>query len=153
MSSTVSISPPEFRNKYPHGVDDKRRLQIPARWRPSDPEMEFTVIVWDKGKANCHLLVLTPHLDKKMTDQVNQLPFGDPKAVRLRRLLGSYSDKLKLDKSGRMMIPEDFAREAGIEKEAKLVGNLDRFEIWDPKRFKDVSEADDADLDSLYQMI
>jgi DNA-binding transcriptional regulator/RsmH inhibitor MraZ len=31
---------------------------------------------------------------------------------------------------------------AGIKKEAVLVGLLDRFEIWNPKRYEAVAESD-----------
>ena len=54
------ISPTIFYNSlYRHGVDDKRRVQIPAKWRPGKPEA-FTLILWPKGSAadSCLLVSL-----------------------------------------------------------------------------------------------
>jgi len=49
---------------------------------------------------------------------------------------------LTLDKAGRICLPEEMARAAGIKEEAMLVGLLDRFEIWNPTRYESVKVAD-----------
>jgi len=40
-----------------------------------------------------------------------------------------------LDKGGRICLPEAMAKAAVIDKEAMLVGLVDRFEIWNPERY------------------
>ena len=47
-----------------------------------------------------------------------------------------------MDKGGRICLPEEMARAAGIKDEAVLVGLLDRFEIWNPARYENVKAAD-----------
>ena len=49
---------------------------------------------------------------------------------------------MTLDKGGRICLPEEMARAAGIDHEAVLVGLLDRFEIWNPERYKKVRSSD-----------
>ena len=60
----------------------------------------------------------------------------------LKRFIGSGSEQVALDKTGRICLPEEMAREAGITEEAVLVGLLDRFEIWSPERYEKVRAAD-----------
>ncbi len=49
---------------------------------------------------------------------------------------------LTFDKAGRICLPDEMARAAGIKDEAVLVGLLDRFEIWNPSRYETVKAAD-----------
>ena len=49
-----------------------------------------------------------------------------------------------MDKAGRICLPDEMARGAGIKDEAVLVGLLDRFEIWNPERYEKVKAADAA---------
>ena len=70
------------------------------------------------------------------------MPNTDPNKVVLKRFIGSGSVQVTLDKAGRICLPEKMAREAGIGEEAVLVGLLDRFEIWSPKRYTNVKAAD-----------
>jgi MraZ protein len=49
-----------------------------------------------------------------------------------------------MDKAGRVVLPENLATAAGIEKEAVLVGMWERFEIWSPERFNQSAAQEDA---------
>jgi MraZ protein len=60
----------------------------------------------------------------------------------LKRFIGSESVQVTLDKVGRICLPEEMARAAGVKDEAVLVGLLDRFEIWNPARYENVKAAD-----------
>ena len=55
------------------------------------------------------------------------------------------AQELTPDPQGRIRIPQALMREAGLQKDVMLVGMLNKFEIWDQKRFdalqlEDVSE-------------
>ena len=73
---------------------------------------------------------------------IDAMPNSDPSKVVLKRRIGSGSTQVTLDKSGRICIPDDMARQADIKDEVLLVGLLDRFEIWNPQRYDDVKAAD-----------
>lgn len=143
-----------YNSEYRHGVDDKRRLQIPAKWRPADLAMEFTLILWPNaatGKA--YVLALPPEPMKALATKLKEMPYSDPKAESLRRLLGKNSDQVTLDKSGRICLPDTMAKAAGIEKDAVLVGSWDRFEIWNPERYAAASVVDDALASEAFKLI
>src|SRR5437899_3647770 len=134
MPSEEPSEPVYYTSSYRHGVDGKRRVQIPAKWRPAQPEV-LTLVLWPKGTMpEACLLVLPPKEWQDLVQKLKAMPFADPKAEALRRLLGRKSDRVTLDKGGRICLPEGMAKAAAIEKEAVLVGLLDRFKIWNPER-------------------
>jgi MraZ protein len=154
MSASVSSEVIFYNSLYRHGVDDKRRVQIPAKWRPSDANVEFTLILWPKGTLqDACLLVLPPAEWLDLVQKLKALPFADPKAEVLRRIIGRKSDRVALDKGGRICLPEAMAKAAGIDKEAVLLGLVDRFEIWNPERFESVSAVDEHLSPEVFQQI
>lgn len=131
-----------YNSLYEHGVDEKRRVQIPAKWRPADPKIEFTLILWPKAKEGPCLRALPPKEMAELMSEIDAMPNGDPNKGVLKRFIGVESIQVAVDKSGRICLPENMAKAAGIEDEAMLVGLLDRFEIWNPKRFAAVKASD-----------
>ena len=77
----------------------------------------------------------------------------DPNKVLLKRFIGSESVQVGLDKAGRICLPEEMAAKAGIKKDAVLVGLLDRFEIWNPKRYETVAESDRVMAAEAFRMM
>ena len=143
-----------YHSLFRHGVDEKRRVQIPAKWRPTKPDVEFTLILWPNGsQPDASLLVLPPAEMQSLAEKVKAMPFADPKASALRRLLGSKSASVTLDKSGRICLPDAMAKSVGIEKEAVLVGLVDRFEIWNPKHYEAASPVDAVLLPEAFKLI
>ena len=160
MTTTSNNEVILYQSIYHHGIDDKRRVQIPAKWRPSSDDVEFMLILWPQGTlADVNLMVLPPARAAALLAKIQEMPTGDPAAMSLRRLLGSKSDSVKMDKAGRIMIPEVMAKKAGLDKEtgldreAVLVGLVDRFEIWNPDRYQKISQTDEALLSEAFKLI
>src|SRR5216684_6567598 len=103
MDANETIAPTYYNSLYRHGIDEKRRVQIPAKWRPSQPDVEFTLILWPNGaQSEACLLVLPPAEMSALADKIRAMPYADPKAAALRRVLGSKSATVTLDKAGRI---------------------------------------------------
>jgi MraZ protein len=141
----MSVAPTYYNSTFKHGVDEKRRLQIPAKWRPEEDSVQLTMIVWPKHQAGTCLRVLPPDKMAKLAADIDGRPNSDPTKVVLKRLVGSKSVQVTLDKAGRICVPDEMAGAAGIKDEAMLVGMIDQFEIWNPARYEQV-EAMDAVL-------
>lgn len=130
-----------FTGTFEHGVDDKRRVQIPSRWRPPEAGFEFTLIQRPKGLNNAvYLVALTPaQLDEAMAkvdrmEEAKEISADD--ASTLRRGTFGQALSVKLDSAGRICLPEALATSAGLTDQAVLVGTGKRFEIWSPDRLK-----------------
>lgn len=142
MEPSETIGPRYYNSSYRHGVDEKRRLQIPAKWRPSEAGVELTLVLWPSAKEGPCLRVLPPAQMAALMRDIDAMPNSDPNKVVLKRFIGSESDQVALDRSGRICLPEGMAKAAGISDEAVLVGLLDRFEIWNPERYEKVKLSD-----------
>lgn len=143
-----------YNSLYRQRLDDKRRLQIPAKWRPGTEDFEFTLFIWPYSPIQKpYLLVLPPQPLKELVDKFRTMAYSDAKADSLRRLLGKNSEQVTVDKGGRVCLPEHMIAAAGIDKDVVLVGSWDRFEIWSPDRYDAVSTIDDALSQEAFKLI
>jgi len=142
MAGIKDIEPTYYNSRFRHGVDEKRRVQIPAKWRPRRAAAELTLILWPREGVGSCVRVLPPMQMAKLMQAIDEMPNSDPKKVVLKRIIGSDSAQASVDKAGRICLPDEMARSAGIKHDAVLVGLLDRFEIWNPERYEKVQAAD-----------
>lgn len=153
MEPNDSIEPVYYNSLYRHGVDEKRRVQIPAKWRPTKPGVEFTLVLWPKAKEGPCLRVLPPQQMASLMRDIDAMPNNDPNKVVLKRFIGSESVQAPLDKAGRICLPEEMASAAQIADQAVLVGLLDRFEIWNPERYDRVKASDAVMAQEAFKMM
>ncbi len=142
MEPRKTVERTYYNSFYEHGVDEKRRVQVPAKWRPAKSGVELTVVVWPQSKEGPCLRVLPPEQMAKLMQEIDAMPSSNPNKVSLKRFIGGESVQVTLDTVGRICLPEQMARVAGITDKAVLVGLLDRFEIWSPERSARVKAAD-----------
>src|SRR4051794_20638158 len=95
-----------YNSVHEHGVDEKRRVAIPSKWRPAKEGLQFTLVVWPSGNEGCCLRVLPPKQMKQLMSDLEAMPNSDPKKVVLKRFIGSESEQVTLDKNGSVCIPE-----------------------------------------------
>jgi MraZ protein len=148
-----SVGRKYYNSLYRHGVDEKRRVQIPAKWRPTKAEVELTLILWPKSKEGPCLRVLPPQQMAALMEDIDAMPNSDPGKVVLKRFIGSESVQAPLDKTGRICLPEEMAKAAGITDQVVLVGLLDRFEIWNPERYEKVRSSDAVMAAEAFKMM
>src|SRR6185436_4066272 len=139
MSEPVSPMP-GFHGRFRHGIDSSRRVMIPAKWRPKE-KVDFRVLLWPIRSPK-FLLVLPPKRWQVMLDKLKAKSLTDSKVAALERFIGENSVLLELDRVGRFMLPQELAEAAGLTAEAQFVGRLDKFEIWDPDRYKAQADED-----------
>ncbi len=130
-----------YSSTFTHGVDEKRRVQIPAKWRPAKP-VDFTLILWPKSLHGMCLRVLPQREMVRLLKEIEDMPSSDPNKLTLKRFIGGESVQVSLDKGGRICLPEDMAKAADIKDQATLVGLLNQFEIWNPERYLKVKASD-----------
>src|SRR5882762_3671923 len=153
MESNENIGRTYFNSTYTHGVDEKRRVAIPAKWRPATPGTDLTLVVWPKAKEGPCLRVLPPDKMADLMRDIDAMPSSDPNKGVLKRVIGSKSVQVTLDSVGRICLPEEMAKAAGITKDAVLVGLLDRFEIWSPERFEKVTVSEEIMAQEAFKMM
>ena len=142
MTPNETSAPICYNSVYRHGVDEKRRIQVPAKWRPDGDKVEFTLVIWPKEKAGVCLRVLPPEKMQQTMKELDAMPNSDPNKGILKRFIGNNSEQVTLDKAGRICLPEKMTTAAGVKGEAVLAGSLDKFEVWSPDRYRQVETSD-----------
>ncbi len=140
MSATQDQPTTVYSGRFHHGIDGSRRVMVPSKWRE---KIELSVILWPLRERQ-FLLVLPPTRLNLLLDKLNEMSLSDDDVAAVERVIGGNSAQIKLDKVGRLCLPEELAAEAGLRKEALFVGRLNKFEIWEPGRFKENNKGDEA---------
>jgi MraZ protein len=153
MSDAKHNEPTYYNSRFRHGVDEKRRVQIPAKWLPHKAGVELTLVLWPRNEIGPCIRVLPPVQMAKLVQSIDEMPNTDPRKVVLKRIIGSGSAQAGVDKTGRICLPDDMAREAGLKNEVILVGLLDRFEIWNLERYEKVQAADAALAQEAFKLM
>lgn len=142
--SNADSKVPYFHGEFRHGIDESRRVMLPARWRPADKSVVFRVIPWPVNVEDC-LLVLPPERWDVMMQKLKTSRMQDRRVAALERVIGGSSAALTVDGVWRLALTENLMKSAGLDREAVFVGRLDKFEIWSPARHK-VSTTQDKIL-------
>src|SRR5438105_4278767 len=91
MSVNTSNEAVRYFSRYTHGVDEKRRVQIPAKWRPDPQDMEWALILWENNAhAGACLRVYPP----KQMDALIQKIEGMSHRIQLPSLSAEISQKI-----------------------------------------------------------
>ena len=119
---------PAFEGTALVSLDAKGRFAVPALFRDAlqNDEASPTEIVLTRHPDGC--LVVYPRsvwLEKRA--QLAALPFSARAFVRL--VLGS-ARTVTLDAAGRLLVPADLRKLAGIERSAALIGLGAHLELW-----------------------
>lgn len=120
-------------------LDAKGRLAIPTRHRARLIEQGAgqLIVTVDSG----HLLLLYPLPEWiKVEHKLNALPTTNPRARQLQRLLVGHATEVELDGAGRVLLPPALREFAALDKRVALVGQGNKFELWDQTRFDEARE-------------
>jgi len=133
-------------------------LSIPAVYRQrlleaSDGRMVLTV---DRDRC---LLLYPLNTWEDIERKLIQLSSTHKRARALKRLLLGHAEECCLDAGGRILLPEPLREFASLEKRVVLLGQGNKFEIWNEQGWQDwrdsvLADGDDdgdpmPDLDSL----
>lgn len=111
-------------------LDEKYRLTVPARYRDDLGEGAYILQGFDRN-----LWVLTPQIFEAMAQRVNHTSVTEGDSRLLRRMFFSTAERVALDKSGRILIPEFLRNHAGLQSEVWVIGSGAYFEIWSPSEW------------------
>lgn len=129
-----------FMGEYYHSLDAKGRLIIPAKLRDKLGD-EFVVT---RGFDGSCLSIYPLEEWGKLEEKLKMIPKNDKAGRVVIRHLTAGATMCEVDKQGRILIPQVLREHAHLEKEAVLVGMLERVEIWDKQSYEDNS-ADNID--------
>ncbi len=140
-------------------LDAKGRLSMPARYRQQVLDAAEGQLILTVDRDRCLLLYPLP-VWEEVEQKLLQLSSVNVRARALKRLLLGHAEECGMDASGRILLPAPLREFAHLDKRVVLVGQGNKFEIWNEQAWQDWREAllssqenDDSeslpDLDSL----
>lgn len=121
--------------KYEQNIDPKGRVNIPSKFRPVLGE-NFIVAFGAVFDENCVNVYPMEEWDAFM-ERVASVDAED--RAMLMRYIQGHSSECALDSQGRVVIPPDIRRDAGLSKEIVVVGEHKKVEIWSLDKWTDYS--------------
>jgi MraZ protein len=121
-----------FKGSYTYAVDDKGRVNLPAKLRKYvSPEANETFVI-TRGFEKC-LFVYPIDEWNKLEQNLRNLSSYDPRHRQFIRALLELASESQLDGQARLSIPQELREYASIRGEVRIIGTLDKIELWDPK--------------------
>lgn len=126
----------KFRGINAVNIDTKGRMAIPSRYRERlSSEVEGKLIVTIDTEQHC-LLLYPQDVWEKIEEKIANLPSFQPATRRIQRLLIGHATEVAIDSHGRILLPPLLREYAHINKKVTLIGQGNKFEIWDEENWQ-----------------
>lgn len=129
-----------FQGRFEHNLDDKGRLALPSAFRKklnlqqedqNDTACSIVVTISDR----CLAAYPIDEWEQKLA-QIGKFNQFDPKVMAFKRIFVGCAQECAVDKAGRILLPIDLRRDAGIERECLVIGQIEKFEIWSTEQWQ-----------------
>lgn len=132
-----------------YAIDHKGRISIPAGMRRAGAARKgLTSFLLVAGFDGC-LALYTEEQWSHVEERLKQLPLGGSKGRAFTRALLMDATRVTVDAQGRITIPPALMSRAALGKEAVLLGQVGRIEIWNAERLAAVLEEGRGQFEAL----
>ncbi len=115
-------------------------MTMPARYRDGVQEACDGQMVVTVDRDHCLLLYPLPeweNIERKLV----RLPSLNKQARRLQRLLIGHATEVEMDGQGRILMPPPLREFADLDKRIVLIGQGNKFELWNEQRWNERRDA------------
>ncbi len=127
---------------YHHNIDAKGRMSFPTKLRDILGS-QFYVTKCINQKC---LTIYSKEQWDNLADKVASLP-DSLGGLDIKRWLFSGAGELVPDKQGRVLIPADLRKFAGLSKDVVVIGLDDKAEIWDKELWE--KQQDSVNMEAM----
>ena len=129
-----------FLSSYENRLDTKGRVSVPAAFRASVSNEKFAGVVLFRSFTHNCIEGLTMSRMEQMAAATDKMGVFDSELDNLTAMLFADARELAFDVTGRIVIPADMLKHAGITESAVFVGRGNSFQIWNPDAFRAAQE-------------
>lgn len=125
-----------FRGFNTVSLDTKGRLAVPSRYREllsvqAENQLVITLNPLDRS------LWLYPLPEwEVIEDKLATLSDFDKQSRRTKQMMRGYASDCQLDAQGRILIPKELRTYAELKKQSVILGQGNKFEIWNDKAWE-----------------
>ncbi len=127
-----------------NSIDEKGRLTLSAKWRS---ELASGVVI-TRGFDKC-LFIFPQSKYETMAHEIEEQGMALADVRTFARHLAALAEQAEPDKQGRIIIPQNLREFAGLDGEVVVIGVVNRLEVWNPEKYKEVNKQVEANADAV----
>ena len=131
-----------FTGEHERLLDEKGRLVLHPNYRS---HLQDAAFIAKSLEAPCLMVYSAEEIEKVAERLIEQVQGKKVTADAQRRWSASISE-VKTDTQGRIPIPAKLRNEIGLEREAVVIGVINRLEIWIPNEWNRVEGEPESEL-------
>jgi len=132
-----------FRGVAQMNLDSKGRLAVPARFRDALDARCSGHLVLTADSDRCLLIYPLPDWEP-IEQKLMALSSFNAQIRELQRRLVGYAEDVSMDATGRILVPPALRQFAQLEKAVVLVGQGNKFELWNKENWEQLMERGGA---------
>lgn len=140
--------PTMFIGEYLHTFDSKNRISIPSKFRKDLGR----VVVVARGLDHCLYVYSRKAWEKEARAYAVDVN-GSAARRGLARLFLAGSFEAEVDRTGRVLVPDNLKSFASISDKAVIAGIADRVEIWEEGAWKRYTDEIERDADAFAEKV
>ena len=125
-----------FTGTYENSIDGKNRMIVPAKYRN---QLGGTCMLAEDWEI--------------LVEKISKLRQTDRDVRRFIRQFFSNAEECNLDSQGRIHIPQNLIRYAGINKDLITLGALDKIEVWSREVYHDPEDENLMDNEDFVRKL
>ncbi len=122
---------------------------MPAKYRDRLQDLCGGQLVITVDRDDRCLLVYPLPEWEEIERKLAKLPSLNKQARRLQRLLIGHATECELDSAGRILLPPKLREYAGLDKQVMLLGQVNKFELWDEQAWSAIWSGEEAGEEGL----
>ena len=138
-----------FTGEYNNSLDDKNRLNIPAKFRKALDPVNDRTFVLTRGFDQC-LLLYPLNEWQEVETQLSQLSSIRSRDRDFVRAITRHATPIQYDGQGRIQIPEALILFSKLQKDVNIIGMIKKIELWDPAVFNKQDSQDGSIIDKYF---
>jgi MraZ protein len=129
-----------FLGEFEVTLDAKGRFLLPAGLKKQLPEGELVKFIINRGFEKCLALYPVKNWEPLFAD-ISKLNDFDPKVREFRRYFLNGATEVEPDSAGRLLVPPNLKVHADLQKDIVLVAAVNKIEIWDSSKYKQLFDT------------
>jgi MraZ protein len=123
-----------FRGASKITLDSKGRMAIPTRYRDEIVVRSSGSLIATIDRDPCLLIYPLPDWEE-VERRLMRLPANKPANRAFQRRMVGHAADMEMDSHGRILISKELRDFAGLGKQVMLIGQGNKFELWDEERW------------------
>jgi MraZ protein len=120
-----------FRGFSTVSIDSKGRLAVPSRFRERLLDLAGGCLVQTLNPLDRCLWLYPLNEWEVIEAKLAALSDFDRQSRRAKQMMRGYATDSQLDGQGRILIPQELRAYAALDKQAVILGQGNKFEVWD----------------------